>query len=468
MKQSSRFITLCALSQILAYAAQARELKVTTQVEPSSSSDKLTLTATFDNFGFSKSDLKDGQHSGNGVYTLIKSKLAEFGKVESGFETGPNRTSIKVEVASINAEAVVAKTDADQPPVVKNLLRIHDLFEPVREELETKGTTDIGHSLKGVPFVQLNMPTMSEVHRFLLCVTVPYRAQIQNEMKIPLFLAGRIESECVVDASESYLENVTKLAEDKLLFSSERGVDVTHSTETWKPTNFDTYYQICRPGSLTQVDELIAAGWIKANSSQAEQFDQCQTYIQKNIVSRLRESITKGFSATVLGSKVNDYYKNLVKNLLDAKNVAYKISGKDYEVKLSKELNSLFEINNGFTQNELKAADFNLASFMAAVQQGETDPNTLLVKLMSKSETMANPMREELAKVSEKERTTYMLRMLAGLKKYCTGGALNPSCIYSGASRISESVFSFKLQSGLDAVNQRTGFYLEAPEKVLP
>ncbi|RYZ75353.1 MAG: hypothetical protein EOP04_33425, partial [Proteobacteria bacterium] len=211
MKSSTKFVTLWALSQLLSYATQARELKITTQVEPSSSSDKLNLTAIFDDFDFNKSDLKDAQHSANSIYVLVKNKLADFGKVEDGFETGPNRTSLKVQVASINGDALVAQKDSDQPSVVKNFLRIHDLFEPVREELETKGTTFIGHSVKGVPYVQLNMPAMTEVHRFLLCVTVAYRAQIQNEIKVPLFLVGKIESECVVDTGESYLENVTKL-----------------------------------------------------------------------------------------------------------------------------------------------------------------------------------------------------------------------------------------------------------------
>lgn len=467
MKIASHVLLTAALS-LTSSTLKAREFKITTQVEPSASPDKLTLSATFDNFGFENSLLSDPKHPAHAIFNRFKARLGDFGTVEKGNESGPNRTSVKVLVDSIDSDAAVATKDSEQPLVIKNILDINDLLSQRRQELESRGTLEFSEAEKGLPYLELNLPTAHEIDRFLLCVTLPYRAQVLADLKMPTFVRNQIENHCYADISVPDLEKITALKQRTLLGSANAGNTDISTEEYWSPTSFESSYEICRPSFVTQWDELVSAGWIKSTTAVENREEECQIFVQKNIVSRLRDSVTAGFKAAVIASRANPYYKGLVENLLAGNQVAYKITAEDYQSKLAGTFKSVFSIQNGVTQNEVKHSDFNLEAYMKLIQEGRTDPNELLVTLLSAPQNTKSLLRAEIAQASEAARQEYMRRLLSAVKQPCIQGSINPSCIYAGASKISSRTFKLKLQSGLDPITQFEGFALESGEQTKP
>lgn len=467
MKPTSKLLLTFALG-LSSSSLAAKELKITTQVEPSSTSDKLSLTATFDNFGFEGSSITDSKHPAKGIFDRFKSRLGDFGLVEKGDEAGPNRTSLKVLVDSIDSEAKVASTDSKQPQLAKNILAIHELLAERRQELENLSTQEFADTVKGLPYLELKLPAAPEINRFLLCVTLPYQSTIARNIKVPTFVANQIENLCLADTSVVDLEKLTTLQQKVLLGSANAGSRDISTEEFWNPSSFESTFEICRPSFATQWDELIAAGWLASTTAIENRENECQKFVQKNIVSRLKDSVTLGFKAGVIASRANPYYKGLVESLLAANQVEYKISADAYQSKLADTFRSIFSIQNGVTKNELKQSDFNLEGYMKLIQSGRTDANELLVTLLSAPEGTKSLLRTELAQAPEVDRQEYMKRLLAAVKQPCILGSINPSCIYAGASKIASRTYKLKLQSGLIPTTQFEGFVLESGEQVKP
>jgi hypothetical protein len=463
--------TLASASLICApalFAAVNQQVVVTTKVNPASTVGKLELNATFDTKGDFGLKITDPKNPNKAAYDHFIKTLAGFGEILPGFETGPARHSVRVLVDSIKDGVSVTESSGEQPAVVTNFLRIHNMLTPYRKDLEQLNLSQLFDKYNGNPYVQLKFASEHEINRFLFCVSLDYQANVAGSIKLPDFVRQIMTTECTeVQAGLDFVEKSSTVANSTVQITPP-GIDLDDYPDYWLPRAFSSSFNLCE--NLDELDSMAQAGWMDASLPVTTRQYECMKYLQVNVVSRLDKAVTLGMNSSVLKKNITPYYRALLNALLKQGAAEYALTAQDLEKTVSEVVRSSLTVANGFTASEVQSTDFNTQAFMKAIEKPVSDPNSLLVILLSAPEGRSTPLREELAEVDNaNDLDAYMNILKAALATACKVGQVNPSCLYSGVTKISSSQSRVVVQSGVEGTQIWSGHLLFKPAgKIVP
>ena len=345
----------------------------------------------------------------------------------------------------------------DQPKIIEQLLKIDSLIAPFSEDVQ-KSRQEVKNKYGQGPYIHLSSPSSRELTRFYICVGLEYQATIAKKIQLPPFAKRVILNECQESYSDiSFLEKIMSLEKPSVQWEKlESSIFWNDFPEYWPLVDGLGQFGFC--GALGTTEEIVTAGWSDGSGTTLDIGLKSCKFLYRQVVEPMKSMIHDGLNTSVLKASINPYYRSFVQQLLD-NYPSQKISSiEDLQTKVDDILKGSLTIGKGFTKNEVVSREFNTAEFLKALQQPITDPNSLLIILLSNPHENLSPLRQELALSHEKEQ--YLDILKANLALSCMSDLFAPSCLYHGVSRISQSQIQISLHRGLAAELLWQGHYL--------